>query len=469
MPDSHSMSRLSLIGLLLLLQAGCSTTSLRNLFSWNRRGDYHTLEELEKQSGKKTKEPAKTASWNPLGRNTEAAVKSAESPLADSSGDADQTSGKRVPANTIATVSGDPFLIDDASQPERTRSTIRRASAEISSADPTEAAEPLIVAQAARAATGKPSERSGKSSLEAKELAELDALLEGRELAGARRLSSEATVKAGQVVESVRRTRETAETRARDTVASAERTVAVARQTALDAGRVIQDSPDEEIEDRAEPLIRNRLNQSAALTTAEEAEADDLAEHTSVAAAEELFGSLRPASVKSEEKRPSKSAEFSWKSSAAPGQRDAGSSTFNPLKFVGMERELSTANPTVCPEFDDQPVSAVNQRAATADDTVGNTESFMAGPFEGTAASLQTSQADPRQMPDVSSAAADETGGGGSEESRGTSPGMGRTDLLLGLSARSWGLAIAGTVVIALLFLPAKRREALRQTVVGHA
>ncbi|MGV2334150.1 MAG UNVERIFIED_CONTAM: hypothetical protein LVR18_08535 [Planctomycetaceae bacterium] len=42
MPDFHSMSRLSLIGLL-LLQAGCSTTSLRNLFSWNRGGDYHTL------------------------------------------------------------------------------------------------------------------------------------------------------------------------------------------------------------------------------------------------------------------------------------------------------------------------------------------------------------------------------------------------------------------------------------------
>ncbi|MGV2334149.1 MAG UNVERIFIED_CONTAM: hypothetical protein LVR18_08530 [Planctomycetaceae bacterium] len=150
--------------------------------------------------------------------------------MADSAGDADQTSGKQAAANTVATVSGDPFLKDDAAQPDRKRSEIRRVSAEISQPEPAEAAEPLITGTVAKAATGKLSESSAKSSLEARKLAELDALLEGRELAGARRLNSEAVVKAGQVSESAKRVREVAQTRVRDTVVAAERTVAVARQ-----------------------------------------------------------------------------------------------------------------------------------------------------------------------------------------------------------------------------------------------
>lgn len=469
MPDFHSMSRLSLIGLLLLLQAGCSTTSLRNLFSWNRRGDYHTLEELEKQSGKKAKEPTKTAAWNPLKRNTEAATKPAEAPVADSVGDADQTSGKQAAANAVATVLGDPFLKDDAAQPDRKRSEIRRVSAEISQPEPAEAAEPLISGTVAKAATGKPSENSAKSSLEARKLAELDALLEGRELAGARRLNSEAVVKAGQVGESAKRIREVAQTRVRDTVAVAERTVAVAHQSALDADSAIQDSSEDESDDRAEPLIRNRASQSAAMITVEEAEVDDIVEHTSVAAAEELFGSLRPAAGKSAEKRPAKASEFSWKMSTVPKHRDGNSFSGNPLKLAGMERELSSDNATVSPEFDDQPVPDVKDHEPTAGETVENTESVVTGSFDSAAVSVQMSRAAPKRIVDETGATADETDMESSEESPAPSAGMGRTDLLLGLSARSWGLAIAGAVVIALLFLPVRRRDALRQTAVGHA
>ena len=469
MPDFHSMSRLSLIGLLLLLQAGCSTTSLRNLFSWNRRGDYHTLEELEKQSGKKAKEPTKTASWNPLKRNTEAATKPAEAPVADSAGAADQTSGKQAAANAVATVSGDPFLKDDAAQPDRKRSEIRRVSAEISQPEPAEAAEPLITGRVAKAASGKPSENLAKTSLEARKLAELDALLEGRELAGARRLSSEAVVKAGQVGESAKRVREVAQTRVRDTVAAAERTVAAAQQSALDADSAIQDSTEDESDDRAEPLIRNRASQSAAMITVEEAEVDDIVEHTSVAAAEELFGSLRPAAGKSAEKRPAKASEFSWKMSTVPKHRDGNSFSGNPLKLAGMERELSSDNATVSPEFDDQPVPDVKDHEPTAGETVENTESVVTGSFDSAAVSVQMSRAAPKRIVDETGATADETDMESSEESPAPSAGMGRTDLLLGLSARSWGLAIAGAVVIALLFLPVRRRDALRQTAVGHA
>jgi hypothetical protein len=481
MPDLHSMSRLSLIGLLLLLQTGCSTASLRNLFSWNRRGDYHTLEELEKQSGKKTREPTKTASWNPLRRDSVTAAKPAEKPLADSSGDADPAASKHVGADSVGVAAADPFLKHDAAQPDRTRSTIRRVSAEISSPNVAEVAEPLIVGKPKTAAVGKPSEKPASSSLEARKLAELDALLEGRELASARRLSSEAAVTVGQAVESAKRTRETAEMRARDTVAAAERSVSVARQSAMNT--MVQSSVDDAAEDRAEPLIRKRANHSAVATDspetseelsadtmiAEATEVDDDAEGTSVAAAEELFGSLRPASGKSAKKPPVKTTEFSWKSSAGPGDGDGNAASANPLKLAGMERELRTTDTFVSPEFDDQPVSDVKHHAPTSGNIIGDFGSSMAGPIDRVPAPLQSPRTVPKQTVDETSAAAEETNIEGSADLPDTSVGMGRTDLLLGLSARSWGLAVAGGIVIALLFLPARRRGALRQTAVGHA
>ena len=46
---------------------------------------------------------------------------------------------------------------------------------------------------------------------------------------------------------------------------------------------------------------------------------------------------------------------------------------------------------------------------------------------------------------------------------------VGRAGLLFGLSGRTWCLAAAGGFVLALLFLPTRRRVLLRQTVAGQA
>ena len=489
---SRPLPQLLLLGLTLLALTGCSTSSMRNLFSWNRRSEYHTLEELDKQSGRKNAPPAKTASWNPLKRTSSApavadgtssapsAAKqevASASPFAGGLDRVDQASAK------------DPFLTDEAiADASKTRS-IQRTSAVISSDDDitdsqaTKATEPSEVAEMAevlivpgrnrsaaktttndRTASPKTTaEKAVPSSFEAQKLAELDALLEGRELAGARRAGKAASVKAGQAEEALKRAKAAAATRARKATDMAE-------QSAENTRKVIEESFVAELdalEDRAEPLIRNRP------------ELVEDTEITAVAAAEALFGSQDTATQPSASTPVEESPKFGWKSAASKSPSPTAASATPPFRLAGMQREaandrpedaaqqyLAESQPT--PEFDAQPVSDAIQHAPTSGPPVRdgsrNTSVLVAAP----APAQSPRPAQQRPVAEVSEAG-EETETAESADSSTAVAEVGRAGLLFGLSGRTWCLAAAGGFVLALLFLPTRRRVLLGQTVAGQA
>ncbi|MEY3457700.1 MAG: hypothetical protein RL215_857, partial [Planctomycetota bacterium] len=222
MSNRMSLVRLSFLGLLLLLHTGCSTHTLRNLFSWNRKGEPQTVAELD--AGKSKADPAtqsksesmKMASWNPFRRGgAEAGVAEASKSASESSvaGSERQSPLLRNPFSNDANPGDDPFLKDESarerqsgsardqdaeSTPSRTAKgserPIRRTAAAVAGVDEQpEMAEPLIASRPSRS-----TEQPPRSALEAQKLAELDALLDGRELAGARQAGRDAAAKASR-------------------------------------------------------------------------------------------------------------------------------------------------------------------------------------------------------------------------------------------------------------------------------
>ena len=509
---SRPLLQLLLPGLMLLPLAGCSTSSMRNLFSWNRRSEYHTLEELEKQSGRKNAEPSKTASWNPLKRTASTTAVAHGTPPAQSAEKQIASSAGTASSGVDMASAKDPFLRDEAIADASKPRLIQRTSAVISSDDdpaepqstnaagPAEVAEVLIAPGRNRTAAKKAtndntaaakasSEKPVPTTFEAQKLAELDALLEGRELAGARRAGKEASVKAGQAEEALKRAKAAATTRARKATDMAERTAEISRKVVEESFQAEVDAQD----DRAEPLIQNRPELSAsALHSGEPAddheeptpdganpERVEDTELTAVAAAEALFGSQdttpqTPASTHTEEPR-----KLRWKSAAADRRNSAAAPAAPPFRLAGMQREATADHPEdgsseqvaesqPTPDFDAQPNSDAVQHAPTSGTPVR--DGFRS---TGAIVAASTPEQSPRQVqerPAVEmSEPGEETKIAESADSPTTVAEVGRAGLLPGLSGRTWCLAAAGGIILALLFFPTRRRVLPRQTVAGHA
>lgn len=470
MPDSLRLPRLFIPGLLLLLlQTGCSTSSLRNLFTFNRSDEYHTLEELEKQSGRKSEEPPKSRSWNPLKRATAAA--------AGSSREATVTPAEteQAPRETAASGNGareshakDPFLRDEALT--ATAKTSRPA-------ERSESAEALIAPRSGKAAV-EPS----TSSLEARKLAELDALLEGRELAGARQVSGESAVTASRADTAAKKRRATAAKRPAEASQVAAKTASTDRPVVRKPVASAAARRDADVEERAEPLILERAESSKIASGdrmqavesdafADDAEELDETEPTSVAAAEMLFGGLSKAPVRSAAKASEESGEFSWKASAKSPSAATSAGSGSPLRLAGMQRTVdedeespALSEPELTPEFDEQPGAVAPQvspvRAAGL---------RRAAAFDDAPEPLQTPL--PRQQPTPAApkAVEPEPEFDGAAASSAEAAEVVRPGLIFGLSTRTWGLAVAGGIVLGLLFLPGRRRNPWRQAVTGHA
>ncbi|MFM7055357.1 MAG: hypothetical protein ACKO2P_00395 [Planctomycetota bacterium] len=515
--DSRPLPRLSLIGLLLLLQAGCTTSSLRNLFSWNRRSEFHTLEELESQSGKKSAEPAKTASWNPFGRSAATPADSTPGSSAPSPEKQPPQPGSPVAEAADQKSAADPFLQDEALSSKSTRSRIQRTAAVISTPEDSEVTEttnPGDVAEALIVAGGKaqkpkqtPPQKSAPSSLEARKLAELDALLEGRELAAARRVGSEASVKVNQTEETLRRTRATASSRARKAADTLDQSAVTARKT-LEDTLAFDDSPadehalaDETVDDssdRAEPLIRNppalpavaaSRQRPPAAQDAVSGDSDDerpldnpeMAEATSVADADALFGSLQSSARQGVRATDPETSHFSWKSSATTTSRHSAAASGPPLRLAGMHRETPAGDTedgrdqtpvesTSSPDFDEQPISEGTHHAPTSGNTFKDAGSRAAGAFNPAPAPVHSAHSIAQASAAVAGEGSEEeTAVADSADSFAARAEVSRAGLLAGLSARTWGLVAAGGIVVCLLFLPAKRRVLLRPTATGHA
>lgn len=472
MPDSLRLPRLFIPGLLLLLlQTGCSTSSLRNLFTFNRSDEYHTLEELEKQSGRKSEEPPKSPSWNPLKRATAAA--------AGSSREATVTSAvtEQAPRETAATGNGareshakDPFLRDEALT--ATAKTSRPA-------ERSESAEALIAPRSGKAAV-EPS----TSSLEARKLAELDALLEGRELAGARQVSGESAVTASRADTAAKKRRATAAKRPAEASQVAAKTASTERPVVRKPVASAAARRDADVEERAEPLILERAESSKIASGdrmqpvesdafADDSEELDETEPTSVAAAEMLFGGLSKTPVRSAAKASDESGEFSWKASAKSPSAATSAGSGSPLRLAGMQRTVdededeespALSELELTPEFDEQPGAVAPQVSPVRAAGLRRTAAFddAPEPLQTPLPRQQTNPAAPKAVepePEFDGAAAPSA-----EAAEVVRPG-----LIFGLSTRTWGLAVAGGIVLALLFLPGRRRNPWRQTVTGHA
>jgi hypothetical protein len=513
---SRRLSTLSLIGLLLILQAGCTTSSMRNLFSWNRKSEYHTLEELQKQSGRKSPEPAKTASSNPLTGGESAAGESAMPPLASS--EKKQTrSGNSIADSGDQRSAADPFLKEETLTAASNPRTIQRTAAVISEPEPSETTGTVRNADVAEAliATGGKAEKQKPvaakkpvpSSLEARKLAELDALLEGRELAGARRVGTEASVKVSQTREALKRTRETAASHARTAADVADQTKTTARKIVEDSlafeslsGAEADTDPAEyaDSSDVAEPLIQHRSGR-AAITDARRkpaassqdplsdtedawpAEDAEITESTSVADAESLFGALHTSASRDSRSNAPETSHFNWKSSTASDSGSPAASPGLPLRLAGLHRETAAGDVKMSrnqipidspssPDFDEQPFSEKTHHAPTSGNTLRDAGSRAAGaltPAPAPVPSHRLKQHSLAPLTDEGAAKKSETTD--SADSAGASAEVRRVALLSGLSARTWGLAAAGGIVLSLLFLPTKRRILLRPTAAGQA
>lgn len=482
---SRPLPQLLLLGLMLLTLVGCSTSSMRNLFSWNRRSKYHTLEELDKQSGRKNEQPPKTASWNPLKRASSAPAVADGPSSAPSAEKQKMTAASPFAGGVDQASAKDPFLKDEAIAHASGPRSIQRTSAVISSdddtvesqatepAEPAEVAEALIVTARNRSANKtttnhsaaspkRTSEKPVPSSVEAQKLAELDALLEGRELAGARRAGKAASVKAGQAEEALKRASAAAATHARKATEMAEQTAEITRNVVEESFVAEFDA----LEDRAEPLIRNR---------------PDLVEDTeitAVAAAEALFGNQDAEPQPSVSTHVEESPKFGWKSAASNRPSPTVASATPPFRLAGMQREATSDRPEQSdqqhvtdsrpiPDFDAQPVSDSVQHAPTSGsdfrDGSRNTSVLFAAP----APAHSPRPAQQRPVAEVNEAGEEIEDTRSADSS--TAAVGGRAGRMFGLSGRTWCLAAAGGIVLVLLFLPTRRRVLLRQTVAGHA
>jgi hypothetical protein len=509
-----SLVRLSFLGLLLLAQTGCSTHSLRNLFTWNRKGDPQTVAELDARksetdaAGRSKSEPVKTASWNPF-RRGEAEPQAAGASRPDVLKAADDTSIAasekqspllRNPFSGEETSCDDPFLQDESARERQSglirddeaesssgttaksseRPIRRTAGAVASSTDKAEMAEPLIATKSSRS-----TEQPPRSALEAQKLAELDALLDGRELAGARQAGRDAAAKSS-------RTAKAAESSAADAIRKARETAESRKQAAQAASRDLQKSlADAELvfeeastppkaartqaasTDRAEPLIlrRPQTKRAVAKTDAADAAEDDEPtqtesdEDTGVASAETLFGDTAS-------KPPVRSgpADFGWKSSESSPSTPAGK-----LRLAGLQRESAADEdeqiPTLAPAenspiFDEPQLTDPLQHAPTPGNRIRENAFQPADPFIAAPAPQQTVQ--PAPVPAEPQDRADESDFGSPKGSVAAPPTTGGSGGLSGLSIRTWCLAAGGAVVLGLLFLPGRRRTAIHQTTVGQ-
>ena len=118
----------------LLSQCGCSASSFRNLFAKNHRSDFHTLEELDAKDSSKTAETAaatkpaeaKTATWNPFKRESQAV----ETPAESAATTASTGSGFwKNPFGGNDSAGTDPFLPAGGEDPA-TQSDVKTADAE---------------------------------------------------------------------------------------------------------------------------------------------------------------------------------------------------------------------------------------------------------------------------------------------------------------------------------------------------
>ena len=552
MSNTRYLGRSLLLSLFLLAETGCSTSSLRNLFVWNRKGDYHTLEELNSAQKKtadtdeKQSESVKTASWNPFNRKVGGSV------AADSSAEAEkdevaavekQGSGFRMPFGGEDASNEDPFLKDESAQ-DRMTSPVKRkvqsddeqngdsssrtarsserpirrtaAAARSESIAETDTAEPLITERPARS-TGRPV----RSELEERKLAELDALLEGRELTEARQAGRTAVASASRNAAAVKRSTELAARNAREAAAekkeAAETAARDLQKSLADAELVIGETePSSKMvgsrgrgQDHAEPLILRRPQAKRAIAensaideSSEESEADESTEEsdsdTAVAAAEKLFGDLqsgRKFAAREIRNAPAADArihdrEFGWKSSepaASSSRRDSklprsgAEGNQGPLRLAGLQQEIGPEDeaeeplPTLdplentenTPDFDESHVSVPPRSAPTTGNRVRSNAFPSADPFMVPALPQKNGNSpgpsvdaweedqdsvkrEDREGPDAGAVAASVSGGGG--------------DWMPLLSARTWVLAAGGLTVLALLFLPNRRRMTNQQT-----
>ena len=553
MSNIRCFFRLLFVGLLLLAETGCSTTSLKNLFVWNRKSDFHTIEELESKEKKvaeadaDSSRPVKGASWNPFNRDDSAAADNAESRRDSKVAASDkQSSGFRMPFGGEESSTDDPFLHDesvrdraksgsgknvqgdekqdDDSSSRTARSTerpIRRTAADrADSLAETETAERLIPERSARSAG-----RSPRSELEEQKLAELDALLEGRELADARQTGRTAAATAARNAAAVKRNSELIAQQTRETAVekkqAAESAARELQKSLADAELVFDEAEQPRavssrkgrVSERAEPLILRRpqakraiADQSATEESAEEAVAEaksedsenhDIESDTAVAAAETLFGDLQPGrqfSTRDSRNTPAAEAhtndrKFGWKSSEPaatvsgrePKSGRAGAQGIQgPLRLAELQQEIGDENvdplPTLdplenTPDFDESPVSAPPRPAPTPGNRVRNNAVPSADPFIVPAAPRQKAgsinlpaesrEADPvvEREEDLRDAEAGAIAA--------PAPGAGG-GWMPPLSVRTWALAAAGIAVLALLFLPQRRRMSSHQTTVSQ-
>lgn len=511
MSNRMSLVRLSFLGLLLLLHTGCSTHTLRNLFSWNRKGEPQTVAELDAGKSKadaatqSKSESMKMASWNPFRRGgAEAGVAEASKSASESSvaGSERQSPLLRNPFSNDANPGDDPFLKDESarerqsgsardqdaeSTPSRTAKgserPIRRTAAAVAGVDEQpEMAEPLIASRPSRS-----TEQPPRSALEAQKLAELDALLDGRELAGARQAGRDAAAKAS-------RTARTAESSAADAIRKARETAESRKQAAQAASRDLQKSlADAELvfeepsappkaaraqaasTDRAEPLIlrRPQTKRAVAKTDATDAADDDEPtpsesdEEPAVASAETLFGETASKSPVRKS-----AADFGWKSSEPSRSTPTGK-----LRLAGLQRESSAEEdedeqiPTLSggensPIFDEPQFTSPLQHTLTPGSRTSEHTFQSADPFIATPVPQPSVQ--PAPVPAEPQDQVDESEFDGPESSVVAPPASGGSGGLSGLSIRTWCLAAVGVIVLGLLFLPVRRRTAVRQTTIGQ-
>lgn len=558
MTNTRYLGRFLLLSLFLLGETGCTTRSLRNLFVLNRKSDLHTVEERDSaqkktvDSSEESSEPVKNASWNPFKRGgsdsgaadpseKRGAIAASEKP----------TAGFRLPFGGEDISNEDPFLQDESARdlrespvtqerqgdedqnevapsgtPDSSERPIRRTAAgrseSIASSD---SADKAIVERPFRTTV-----RPARSELEEQRLAELDALLEGRELAAVREtgrsavasasktsaaLKSRSELAAKQAREAATEKKQSAELAAREiqgSLADAEGVLGEVRAAKTSSRSVVR------AQERAEPLILRRPQAKRAVAgnseldeAVEESTADESSEvldsDTAVAAAEILFGDLQPkrkVTVREDQNSPATAArnndrEFGWKSSEpAAGHsgkvptlaRSGNQGNMGPLRLAGLQQEFvreeekeegeaEDSLPTIAPiedtestpEFDEMPASAPIQHAPTPRNRARSNAYPSADPFmEPTAAE------EPANSPIISADVWDKEYDEAEREEVGH-PDSGTVsapvsvtngDWMPPLSARTWVLAVGGLALLAMLFIPSRRRGAGPQTTVSQ-
>lgn len=476
MTNSLMFSRLSLIGLLLLVQTGCSTTSVRNLFSWHRQGAYHSPEDLQKQS--KTGQEQALAGAGPESPDPDQPASStAENTTVAAATEKKQLLfGSPFTGSETAPSDADPFLKEDsATPPEQLLSSasvpaelpsraIRRTAAAVLSTPPQESPDSLT------AEISELAEQESAAELEARKLAELDALLEGRELAGARQLGREASVRSSQLATAAKRVRSTAASRAVEEVEEVERTGRAALQARREIPELLREEApvlaestvDDELAERLIPVENIRGSLDAVLEP-EPADLMDEAEPTHVVEAEELFGELQSPAPTTPAEAADDSIGFRWKTNNISAPKANTSLTRSPMLQTGMQQESFKD-----PLFDEQPVSDAAQLAPTSGfqaRDVGFAEAGAATMAPVTLHSLQPEH--DGRIPSIAEVEA-EAESGDVAEMLSASAELIRPRLIWGLSAWTWGLITSGILVLVLLFIPVRRKHPLQQTAAAH-